>query len=442
MWSDVGWCLADTTSEWITSISLPVDGSKGATIGLAGATRTAIGILVATGLAVYVGREASPFAVASVLAAYSFGVMLFSPIWGAIADITRRRRTVLIGTGVLATLSLLLLSVVQNIWLSIAMVAVYAAFAAGFLPVLLTIVSEHGGATNRGRAIGNFNSAKSVGATGARFLVGVLLALLTSAGFFFVMAIGSLVATIAVVFVDDPTADGRPLPTLRTLLGEVRRRLIPVGDGRTALTANGLHWLYLAHGFRNMTISGLMSLLPVYLIVVVGTSATEMGLLLGLGSALQILFMSAFGRVVDARGRKSFVVYGMVGSGAFALFAAGATLPGGLLFREIIVGSGFVVRAIAVSAIFAGTYAFIGDVAPIERESELMGMLSTVKGIGGVIGPLLLGAVATIWGYEIAFAGSSLFAFAAAAFVAKGVVESYPAPSINESPTVAGVTDD
>lgn len=415
---------------------------QGAKIGIAGATRTAVGILVATGMAVYVGREASPFAVASVLAAYSFGTMLFAPIWGAIADITRRRRTVLIGTGFLATFSLLLLTVIQGVWMSIVVVALYAAFAAGFLPVLLTIVSEHGGAMNRGRAIGNFNSAKSLGATGARFLVGVLLALLASASFFFVLALGSLVATVAVVLVADPTADGRPLPSWRVVLTEVRRRLFPVGDGRSALTANGLHWLYLAHGFRNMTISGLMSLLPVYLIVVVGTSETEMGLLLGLGSALQIVFMYGFGRVVDTHGRKSFVVYGMVGSAVFALVVAGATLPSELLFREVIVGSGFIVRAIAVSAIFAGSYAFIGDVAPVERESELMGMLSTVKGIGGVIGPLLLGAVATVAGYEFAFAGASLFALAAAAFVAKGVVESYPQPTVRESPTVASLSDD
>jgi len=393
-------------------------------------------------MAVYIGRSASPFAVASVLAAYSFGTMLFAPVWGAIADITRRRRTVLVGTGVLATSSLLLLPLVDNIWLSIALVALYAAFAAGFLPILLTIASEHGGATNRGRAIGNFNSAKSLGATIARFLVGVLLALLASASFFVVMALGSLVATVAVVLVDDPTADGRPLPSWRGLLSEVRRRLVPVGDARTALTTNGLHWLYLAHGLRNMTISGLMSLLPVYLIVVVGTSATEMGLLLGLGTALQILFMYGFGRVVDARGRKSLVVYGMVGSAVFALAIAGATLPSGLLFREAIVGSGFVIRAIAVSAIFAGSYAFIGDVAPVERESELMGMLSTVKAIGGVIGPLLLGAVATVAGYEIAFAGASLFAIAAAAFVAKGVVESYPGPTVRASPSAAISSDD
>jgi MFS family permease len=381
-------------------------------------------------MAVYVGREASPFAVATVLAAYSLGVMLFAPVWGAIADITGRRRAVLVGTGVLSTLSLVALSTADGVWLSVGLVAVYAAFAAGFLPVLLAIVSEHGGETGRGRAIGGFNSAKSLGATGGRLLAGVLLSLLAAGGFFLVVAAGSLVATLAVALVDDPAADGRPLPSWRDLLAEVCHRLVPVGDGRAALTTNGLHWLYLAHGLRNMTISGLMSLVPVYLIAVVGTSETEMGLLLGLGSAMQILFMYLFGRVVDARGRKSLVVYGMAGSGAFAVITAAATLPDGLLLREAVVGTGFVVRAVAVSAIFAGSYAFIGDVAPTERQSELMGVLSTVKSVGGVVGPLLLGAVATVAGYEAAFAGASLLAFAAAALVARSVVESYPAPQV------------
>ena len=389
-------------------------------------------------MAVYVGREAAPFAVAMVLAAYSFGTLLFAPVWGAIADITRRRRPILVGTGALATLSVLLLSVIEEIWLSIVLIALYAAFAAGFLPLLLTLVSEHGGATGRGRAIGSFNSAKSLGATGGRLVAGVLLTLLASTSFFLIVAAGSFVATIAVALVDDPAADGRPLPSWRTLLAEVRRRIVPVGDGRAALTTNGLHWLYLAHGLRNMTISGLLSLMPIYLIAVVGTSEAEMGFLLGLGAALQILFMYGFGRIVDARGRKSLVVYGMIGSGVFALIMAAATLPSGLLFREAIVGSGFLVRAIAVSAIFAGSYAFIGDVAPSGRESELMGMLSTVKGIGGVLGPLLFGVIATVSGYETAFAGASVLALAASAFVVKGVIESYPGAVIETPNTMIG----
>jgi MFS family permease len=73
-----------------------------------------------------------------------------------------------------------------------------------------------------------------------------------------------------------------------------------------------------------------------------------------------------------------------------------------------------------------GAETFIGDVAPGDRVSELMGLRSTAKGVGGVIGPPLLGAVATVTSYEAAIAGGSLLAFAAAAVAAITLVESKP----------------
>ena len=409
-------------------------------IGVAGAGRTGVALLVATGLAVYVGREASPFAASLVLSAFSLGTMVFSPVWGAIADITRRRRLVLVGTGVAATLVLLPLTVVDDPWLSIGLAALYAALAAGFLPVMLAIVSERGGDVGRGRAIGSFNAAKSVGATGGRFFAGALVGALAAVGFFAVVAAVSLLATIAVALVADPSERPVERPSLRELGSEVRRRLVP-STGDVRLSTNGLHWLYLAHGFRNMTISGTLALMPIYLIAAVGSSEAEMGIILGAGSALQVGFMYWFGRIVDTRGRKGLVAYGMVGSGVFVLFAALATVPDGQLLRQGVVGLGFVVRAVAVSAIFAGSYAFIGDVAPVDRESELMGLLSTVKGVGGVIGPPLVGAVATVAGYGVAFASASLLAFLAAGLVARGVVESYPGVAA-ERDDPAGVAAD
>jgi MFS family permease len=88
-----------------------------------------------------------------------------------------------------------------------------------------------------------------------------------------------------------------------------------------------------------------------------------------------------------------------------------------------------------------GAIAFIGDVAdelresaarqsesdgvaPAERESELMGLRSTAKGVGGVLGPPLFGVVATVASYETAFLGGSVLAFAATALVGGRLVES------------------
>jgi sugar phosphate permease len=56
-----------------------------------------------------------------------------------------------------------------------------------------------------------------------------------------------------------------------------------------------------------------------------------------------------------------------------------------------------------------------------------MGLRSTAKGLGGVVGPTLVGAAATLAGYQAAFAVASTLAFAAAGLAGLALVESRPA---------------
>ncbi|MFB6170844.1 MAG: MFS transporter, partial [Haloarculaceae archaeon] len=58
------------------------------------------------------------------------------------------------------------------------------------------------------------------------------------------------------------------------------------------------------------------------------------------------------------------------------------------------------------------------------RESELMGLRQTARGLGGVVGPPIFGAIATVASYEVAMASGSILAFAATAVVVFGLVES------------------
>ncbi|MDX1744739.1 MAG: MFS transporter, partial [Halobacteriales archaeon] len=132
-------------------------------IAVAPASRMMSGILMGTALAVYIGERGSPFAVSMVLTAYFLGLLLFSPVWGAVADVTGRRRAVLVATGGLATVAALGLLVVDGVWAPIGFRLLYAVFAAGFAPVMLAIVSEHGGAEGRGREIGFYNTARATG---------------------------------------------------------------------------------------------------------------------------------------------------------------------------------------------------------------------------------------------------------------------------------------
>jgi fucose permease len=132
----------------------------------------------------------------------------------------------------------------------------------------------------------------------------------------------------------------------------------------------------------------------------------------------------------------------MAGSGAFALVARAATLPAAPLARAGVAALAFVVIAASFSVMTAGAVAFIGDVAPPTRESELMGLRSTAKGLGGVLGPPLVGAVATAGSYELAFALGSSLAFLAAVLVARRTTESHPGRRSGSARVGASPVDD
>lgn len=178
-----------------------------------------------------------------------------------------------------------------------------------------------------------------------------------------------------------------------------------------------------------MTQKGLGSVLPVFLLAEVGISEVTMGALLAISPTLRTVFMYQFGRVTDKVGRKPLIVIGLVGAGLQALALAGAQAPDALVARVSLAAMGFVIHAITFSALTTGTIAFIGDVAPVQRESELMGLRTTARGVGRVIGPLLIGVVATLWSYEVAFVGSSVLAFAAAGLAILFLIESRPESS-------------
>ncbi|WP_246310232.1 MFS transporter [Halorarum halophilum] len=395
-------------------------------IGIAAAANKGRVVLMGTVMSVYIGQVGSPFAVSLVFTVYWFGLMVFSPVAGAIADVTGRRRAVLVGTATLATLTVLPLTVVDGVWGPLAFRGLFAVFAAGFLPVMLTIVSERGGSEGRGQSLGFFNSTQAIGFTLAQFFAGVLLGLVAPWTVYLVVAAVSGIVAVASVFVRDSTPAGGGTSTRSELVIEVKTRLFPAKQDRQHLDRNGLKWLYAAVLLRNMTVLGTSSLLPIYLVSEVGVSAFVMGVLLAINPAAQMVFMYVFGHVADASGRKPLVVYGMAGAGVHAIVVAAAVIPASVPVRAVVVAASFLVLAAAYSSETTGTYAFIGDVSPDERESELMGLHSTARGLGGAAGPALVGGLATLFSYETAFAAGSLLAFAATALVAHFLVESYP----------------
>lgn len=169
-----------------------------------------------------------------------------------------------------------------------------------------------------------------------------------------------------------------------------------------------------------------MSLMPVFLTTSVGVSDFVMGSILAVNAGGQAISMYLFGRVADRYGRKPLITGGMVGTALFGLVGSAAGIPDAMPVRISVATVGFVVLAGTYSALRIGSIVFVGDVASADRESELMGLLSTAKSVGGVVGPPLFGAMATVTSYQFTFAAGSSLALAAAGIVTVTVSESHP----------------
>lgn len=399
----------------------------------AGANRGST-MLMGTALAVYIGRQGSPLAVGLVASTFFFGQMVFAPFWGAIADITGRRRAVLLVTALLATLAVIPLMIVDSVAMRLAWRGIFAVFIAGFLPVMLAIVSYRGGTTNRGRSIGLFSSAQALGFTAGQFLAGVLLGLLFPAALFGIVAGVAGLVFLAGIVIRDPTPTPAVEPTLGELVYEIKRRLLPEAANREHLRVNGLQWLYLATLLRNMTVIGTGSLLPVYVVSSMGLTEFVMGALLALNPGAQMVFMWASGELADRFGRKPLIVGGMAASSVFGLLMAAAVLPGTPFLRTAVGAVGMLVLAGGFSALHTGSISFIGDVAPLDRESELIGLRYTARGLGGVLGPALYGIAAGLSSYEATFVVGSLLAVAGTVLCWRFLVESHEASPARDGP--------
>ncbi len=381
-----------------------------------------------TALGYYIGRNGgSDLAAALVYTAYFAGQMLFAPVWGAVADVTDRRRAVLAATGLGATVAILPLTLTSAPWAQIGLRGLYAVFAAGFPPVMLAIVSARGGADSRGRSVGFYNSARAVGFTGGQSAAGALLGFFVPTNLFFVIAGLSLFSTLAVLAVADTGPRPSTEPTLSEVFSIVRRRLLPAPEDRAHLRTNGLGWLYVALALRNITVLGVSSLMPVYLPQSLGLTEFWMGVVLAINPAGQSVFTLLFGRVSDATGRKRLIVLGIAGSTGFPLVAAAASIPSSNTVQLVVAAAAFVLLAASFSAMIVGALAFIGDVAPPERESELLGLRLTAKGVGGVLGPVFVGELALFVDRDVAFVIGAIPGLVAVALVGLKIVETHHA---------------
>jgi len=150
-------------------------------------------------------------------------------------------------------------------------------------------------------------------------------------------------------------------------------------------------------------------LLPLYVHQLGGT-VVEIGVVMGLYSAMGILFQPLIGPWVDALGRKPFMLTGvaLLLVSALVALAAGSVLWLGLV--RALQGMGF-------SAFFVANYSYVIDLVPPQRRGWALGIYGVSGLMATALAPLAGEAVIRRLGFRPLFAACAALAVVAGALV-------------------------
>ena len=324
------------------------------------------------------GLNSSPLLISLATSLTFAGVLLGSLFWGALSDSYRKKPLLfaLLGacTGSVAVLSLLLPA-----YGALACIFVVFFMLTGFGPIAMAIVSGASTLVNRGRNLSALLSSRSLGLMLGSIVGGFALVALGFRLSFGVFAILPLGAIFFVLFLGKESS---PLPPRRE--NTLKR-----------LTKGGLGSLYLATVLRQVGSAGTISLIFVFMASLDIPEGT-MGMAKATNHALQVPAMLLFGQLADRLGRRGVFILGFGLSALVPVFF-------GLADSAWMVTVGFLVMGIGISALYVGSTSYIGDRVPMNRQGTMLGLYESSRGLGGVLGPLIAGAIAPVVGFRHMF---------------------------------------
>lgn len=253
----------------------------------------------------------------------------------------------------------------------------------------------------RGRALGVFTAGTDVGGIVAAGVAAVVLARGAWRTPFLPIA-GSLVAIAAVLGVWNRESVTRVRPTLG--LRETLSRLTTNRRQRETLAAYALMF-FMVNGFVNF--------LPTFLTAAKGVSPELASAGYALVFLVGIVVKPVAGTLSDQLGRETVAVSGLV-------------LAAGSLVALLFVGSlAFVAIVIALLAVgyktqFPLADATLMDAAPAGNAGGDLGAARAIFLVSGSLGPVYVGAVASSFGYHVAYAGLAACLVLSAAILLRG----------------------
>jgi MFS family permease len=304
---------------------------------------------------------------------------------GALSDVFGRRRLLVAGAVVFASLPFTYL-LASTLAVLVVLRFVHGAATALFGPVASASLSDIAPAAKRGAWLSAYSTAQGAGQAVGPVLAGYLIA----AGRFDLAFVASGLIGLAVPVVVAGWPDTRPPTTTRPPWQQFTLGIAEVGRDRLVLVTSAAHAAqFVLNGMLN-------AFLPLYGREVLGLTVTELGWLFGLQTVTTLAVRPAIGFLSDRVGRRSVIVTGLT------------VCSGAVLWISLATGLAMIVPAIllyaaGVATTTAATSAYITDVTRRARYGAAHGVFGTIYDVGDALGPIAAGVLVMAVGYTRMF---------------------------------------
>jgi MFS family permease len=308
------------------------------------------------------------------------GIVLKLPA-GAMSDILGRRRLLVLGALVFATLPFTYLGISTLVGL-ILLRFVHGSATAIFGPVASESLSDIAPPSKRGAWLSTYSTAQGAGQALGPVLAGYLIA----AGRFDLAFLAAGVIGLAAPVIVVGWRSGSTAPPNRARWQEFKAGIGEVGRNRLVLVTSG------AQAAQFVLNGALNAFLPLFGRDVVGLTTPQLGWLFGIQTVTTLALRPVIGMLSDRVGRRWVIVAGLTACSAAVLTMSSATDIWALVAAVIPYAAG-------VATTTAATSAFITDVTRRARYGAAHGVFGTIYDVGDALGPIAAGLLVASVGY-------------------------------------------
>jgi MFS family permease len=319
-----------------------------------------------------VTMEATTAFIGVLVAVSSVAMIVGNFLGGFLADRVGRKRTIGLASVVLVP-SLFVYSLVPSVLLVVLVYFVHMFAMSVFQPAFTAFVADLSRLSSRGKAFGRFNLFW-IGSTVPGPLVGGFL--VDSVGLRFPFMVGSLIAVVGLIGSFGLVGVSGASVSKGEASGVDGAGKVLMPFGRVLLFFGAIGFL---SGLASGLLAPLMRDFPIYRL---GADATQLGLVISLGSGLATTLVQVpGGRLADKYGRKPLMLVSLLG----APFVIGLAFTGSV-FEFIIVSAGLV----AFANLAAPAYqAWLMELVSSGRRAKVWGFVNAVTGVGQFFGPFI-----------------------------------------------------